>query len=259
MILQNFLQTILLNAFARVSQASVLKSNGGRLCYQWAYDLYKRALEVPGYWQLQKYASRGTTVIDVGANIGFFTLRFADWVGPRGRVIALEPDDENFQWLGHRIGKRRDTKNIHLMQAAATSFDGTVRLTRNPAHPGDHRIGESGVEVQAVTIDSLSGRFGSPSMIKIDVQGAEMQVLAGALATIRRARPALLIEVDDKALQSYGSSARALIRRMIEEDYRPYILERNSLVPLTAAMQSGDFGRAYCDILFLPLLNGSQS
>ena len=259
MILRNFLQTLLLNAFARVSQASVLKSNGGRLCYQWAYDLYKRTLEVPGYWQLQKYAPSGTTVIDVGANIGFFTLRFADWVGQGGCVIALEPDDENFQWLGYRIGKRRDTDSIHLIQAAATSFDGTVCLTRNPAHPGDHRIGETGVEVQAITIDSLSGRFGYPSLIKIDVQGAEMQVLAGALATIRQARPALLIEVDDQALQNYGSSAGALIQRMVEEDYRPYILERNSLVPLTAAMQSGDLGRAYCDILFLPLLGGSHS
>ena len=95
---RNF-QTVLLALYRAVSSTGLLSTRPGRAMYEWSYDLYKDRFEAGPVDALRQFIKPGTTVIDVGANIGFFSRRFARWVGPGGRVIAIEPEPANFAGL----------------------------------------------------------------------------------------------------------------------------------------------------------------
>ena len=183
--------------------------------------------------RLKNFVARGSTVVDVEANVGFFTLKFASWVGERGQVIAIEPDLETFDTLAARLGAAGLGQRVRLHHAAAAAAPGHVYLRRNELHPGDHRIALSGgsIAVQAVTVDDLvaAAGAGSVSLIKIDVQGAEMLVLAGAERTLEKTRPALFVEIDDDALLAFGSSASALVAHVEGAGYAMYELAKDGL------------------------------
>ena len=84
----------------------------------------------------------------------------------------------------------------------------------NPIHPGDHHLGDGGEPVTAVTLDELTAGDARPvGLIKIDVQGAELLVLAGAARVIAEDRPAIFMEVDDPSLRRFDTSAAELIAR----------------------------------------------
>jgi FkbM family methyltransferase len=230
-----------------------LQSGPGRRVFLFAYRLYKRteARDLPA---LEALVARGSTVIDVGANVGYFTRRFAAWVLPGGRVLALEPEAQNAGDL-RRLAARHRWSHVECLQAAAADRSGDGRLALNPVHPADHRLsGTTGEVVELVTLDELMAarRWPAVSLIKIDVQGAELAVINGAVETIRRCRPALYVEVDDEALVAQGASARALASRLDARGYAPHAIEGTHRVAVTtdAIVQRSTAGR-YTDILWL--------
>ncbi len=90
-------------------------------------------------------------------------------------------------------------------------------------------------------------------MIKIDVQGAELRVLDGAEAILRRDRPALFIEVDPAALAAFGASAEALFERLNGLGFAPHLLTKSGPTALAPHDVPALFDRhAYVDVLFLP-------
>ena len=101
--------------------------------------------------RLGHYVIPGTVVVDVGANIGFFTDRFARWVGPDGRVLAIKPEAVNFARLQRRILSGGISDRVELVRAAACDRTETVLLNINPDHPGDHRLSNRGVPVRGLT------------------------------------------------------------------------------------------------------------
>jgi FkbM family methyltransferase len=220
-----------------------------------AYEQYKARLEVGDLSALRQWARSGSTVIDVGANVGFFTKRFAEWVGPNGCVIAIEPEEENFVRLNRMIDRRFSSDIVRTVQAVAAETNGTLKLALNPYHPADHKIDIEGISVAAVAIDDLVKRFAeSPvSLIKIDVQGAEERVLGGALKTIQAFHPALFVEVDDQALRRMGSSARQLLQMLNDLGYKIRQLKEGKVSEEVASSQAvvmTQDGR-YADFLFL--------
>jgi FkbM family methyltransferase len=196
-------------------------------------------------------------VIDVGANIGFFTARFAKWVGPEGHVIAIEPEDINLEALTAKIQKLGFTSRVKICQALVAEREGVLRLRRNELHPGDHRIShtDEGIEVRAVTVDALSMSIGQRpiSFIKIDVQGAETRVINGALDTIRRHKPTLFVEIDESALNEFGTSSNELVSLLQAEGYTMTLLEPDGTeLSLTAsALATRLAEKSYIDVLFL--------
>src|SRR5262249_19036698 len=148
------------------------------------YSVYKAWIEAGPVDRLKEFVAPGSTVVDVGANVGFFTLKFADWTGESGCVIAVEPDHENFETLVTKIEAAGLERRVRLVRAAAATEGGTIGFERNDLHPGDHwiRLGSGAITVPAVTIDDLVADAGAPrvSLVKIDVQGAELLVLKGA-------------------------------------------------------------------------------
>jgi FkbM family methyltransferase len=244
----------LLGFYERAVKAGLLDHPWARRAFEAVYLAYKRLLEAGPTSKLRDLVEPGTTVIDVGANIGFFSIKFVRWVGSGGKVIAIEPESRNVDSLRRRVGRAKLGAVVECVQAVAAAEPGELRLALNPTHPGDHRIAAVGEPVRALTIDELTE--GSPrtvSLVKIDVQGAEMMVLSGARRVMAADRPALFIEVDDEALRGFGSSAEELIGTVLELGYRAHTLTRQGISPAmsTEALVAKSAGGSYSDVLFL--------
>lgn len=246
-------QKFILFAYRIVSSTGILSTTWGQGLSNGVYSLYKRIFE-PGIDHLSFLVQPDTSIVDVGANVGFFTLKFAKWVSNGGRVIAIEPEPGNLEALNRAIS-RNGTADVEVIQAAAAEKEGELYLSLNPLNPADHRLADQGIPVRAVTIDGLMQERGWPSvsLIKIDVQGAEPRTLAGAKETISRFNPAIFIEIDDEALRQAGFSADSLIESLRSQGYKMYGAEKDAVgVPLSndeAMFKCKDIG--YADFIFI--------
>jgi FkbM family methyltransferase len=163
-----------------------------------------RSLDYYGEWceseldLLLRFCREGDVVVDVGANIGSHTVTFAKAVGANGAVFALEPQRLAFQLLCGNIALNILT-NVHSLQKAAGAQAGRAKIPalswNEPHNFGAVSIlNESlpGDEVEVVTLDSLA--LPSCRLIKIDVEGMEPDVVAGARETIGKYQPILFVE-----------------------------------------------------------------
>ena len=126
----------------------------------------------------------GGTIIDVGANIGYYTLVAARSAGPRGKVFAFEPDPTNFELLKRNVSANAYT-TVVTVNKAVSNRTGTAALYLDEFNRGDHRMydshdGRSYVRVDAVRLDDFF-RPSSPKVdvVKIDIQGAEAWAVEG--------------------------------------------------------------------------------
>lgn len=250
----NRLVLVLLGIYRLVVKTGFMQTRIGQALFSRIYMVYKRLVEARHSAALMRYIPPGSCVIDVGANIGFFTLQFARQVGSDGHVFAIEPESHNFNQLLNELQRAGLAGRVTSLQAVAADSAGARHLQLDPYHPANHKIGSQGVVVTAITLDALSATRAQPvSFIKIDVQGAEMQVLDGGWKLISQQHPALFIECDDSALQGFGSSAAALIRRMHDAGYRIHEVGpagiSAELTPQQALAQQVAGG--YTDFLFL--------
>jgi len=125
-------------------------------------------------------------VIDVGAYVGMFTVQASDKVGPRGRVVAIEPAPENFK---HLQGNTGGLGNVVRVQKAAYNYTGEGKLSISRASPChtlvyDHK---DGIQVEVITLDRLAQDLGllKVDFIKIDAEGSELGILEGAEILLR--------------------------------------------------------------------------
>lgn len=165
----------------------------------------------------------GMTVVEIGANVGFFTLLLAQLAGEGGRVLAFEPDPENFRLLRKNAAGR---PNIDCRQAAVSDRAGSLKLFVSEENRGDHRVYDCGegrgcVEVQAVTIDEALGPGGRAGFIKMDIQGAEFPALLGMERTIRNSPGlSMLCEFTPGLMRKCGSSPEAFLAKLLELGFR---------------------------------------
>jgi FkbM family methyltransferase len=153
---------------------------------------------------IRDYVKTGDTVYDIGANMGYVSLSLAKQVGSRGRVIAFEPVPRNIDLLRTNIENNRLT-NIQVLAVAASDRCGeaVIRIAENfsTASMTWHRNNPSAIElvIKTVTIDELvqAGDLCGPKFVKIDVEGAEGQVLQGMRRTVAAAKPVLFVECSD--------------------------------------------------------------
>lgn len=249
------LQSVLLRFYKAFLKTGVFSTQWGRAIFEWSYDQYKEHLEAGHIDVLRGFVKPATTVIDVGANIGFFTKRFGRWVSAGGRVIAIEPEQANFSSLERAVLKGGLGAVVDAIQGVAAEAGGTLQLELNPFQHSDHKIGERGIPVKAFSLDEIMEQRGWPSvsLCKIDVQGAEERVLRGAVKTLRKFHPALFVEVGDSCLRGMGSSAESLFALLADFGYQPRILEKGRLSEPLALERARDLcrGAGYRDFLFL--------
>ncbi len=249
----SLLQRGLLRAYAALSSTGVLKTRPAERVFLFLYHQYKQRLEAPYLAALRPFVRAGTTVVDVGANIGFFTLPFMEWVGSDGRVVAIEPEPVNCRRLREAVARSVTAGSAMVVEAVAQESAGTAFLAVDAVHPGNHHLAPEGLPVEAVTVDGMvqtHGR-GAVSLIKIDVQGGEERVIRGALGTITRWRPALLVELDEPSLVAQGSSVAALVEQVAAIGYEPHFVEARGArrVSFEDVQRAAD--GQYVDVLFL--------
>ena len=249
--MKQIFQSSALFAYKLAKSSGFLSTNIGHKISTNAYFLYKKLYE-PKLDNLLAMVPKNSTIIDVGANVGFLTLKFSRWVSNNGRVIAIEPEPLNIKTLT-QILKDKRIVNVDVINGAAAEKEGTLFLNIHPLNPADHRISENGFPIKAFTIDGLleaSGRL-PVSLIKIDVQGAELRVLEGAKKTIAKYRPIILIEIHDEALISAGYSAQSLIDILTSNSYELWDDQLNQSRPFSSKDHILREKVGYADYIFI--------
>jgi FkbM family methyltransferase len=135
----------------------------------------------------------GDTFVDVGANIGYFSVLAAGCIGSSGYVIAFEPEPRNLELLHMNLTRHGVQANATVFPLAAYSHPCRMALATNEANRGDHVLAPqatTGLEVRCVRLDDVLPR--SVDVIKIDTQGFDHDVIAGLSQTIA-ANPALVV------------------------------------------------------------------
>jgi FkbM family methyltransferase len=127
---------------------------------------------------------KGDVIVDAGAHIGIFTVKAAGQIGPQGKVVAVEPNTENFSLLS--VNREiNNLNNVITVNAAISDYDGTASLYSRTGHSGGFSIVEqhsqNSVRVEVSTLDDLLSKLGISRIdfLKIDAEGAELQIIKG--------------------------------------------------------------------------------
>ena len=178
----------------------------------------------------KQVVKEGYTVVDIGANIGYFTLLAARLVGEDGKVYAFEPEPRNYDIVLKNIALN-GYENVVPVQKAVSNVGGTVRLYLSSKDIGAHTIRqhhdkeqfdekESGefVEVESVTLDVFfENKKHSLDVIKMDCEGSEMAVLLGMDRIIRDNKNLkMFIEFYPSAIKEMGYSPKEFIGKLLD-------------------------------------------
>lgn len=161
---------------------------------------------------LRAFLNPGLNAIDVGANIGYFTLLMSRAVAPAGSVLAVEAEPENFRLLRANV-ERSGLANVDLLPVAAHRAPGLMSVTRNQSNQGGtHVVGPAGGRiawpVQAVRLDDVLDPDAAIDFVKIDVEGLDHAVVQGLEKTLGRWHPVLLVELNPVAIELHGESVQ---------------------------------------------------
>jgi FkbM family methyltransferase len=179
-------------------------------------------------WNPMEYAAfraavtPGMIALDIGANVGAYTVLLAHWVGKTGRVYAFEPSGPAFHGLVRHVSLNVQGDVVRPLAVAVSDREGSgnliVAATAGESRLADRPSPGSAVTVAVTTVDHFCAREGvQPSFIKVDVEGEELAVLRGARETIRRAddRLALFVELHP-SIWALNGTARGEIQAELE-------------------------------------------
>jgi len=174
----------------------------------------------------EKFGSNsGKTIVDIGANIGFYTLFFAKLVGPKGMVFAFEPEPKNFEILKKNI-LVNNLKNVKCFNFAVGSSNETINMSLSN-EMGHHQIDLNGdLEVKCVKLDDY---VKSADFIKIDAEGFEEQILKG-MPNLLKQNISLMIEYYYKLLKKQTDPI-SVIRILLKNNFS--ILDMRNNLKLT--------------------------
>ncbi len=194
---------------------------------------------------------KGTTIFDIGTHVGYHSLYFAKIVGDQGKVYAFEPNTFNIERIKLNLTKNTHVKNIYLKEVAVSNQMGEEEFlfsenieggtssggfldTSDPLWRKEVYVNEGEfkrVKVKTVTLDSLieENRAQKPSLLKIDVEGAENLIMKGGMKFLREFKPTILMEIHSmfnmfevlNALHEIGYTTKLLKK---ESDGRCFIV-----------------------------------
>jgi FkbM family methyltransferase len=219
-------------------------------------------------WVSTHIVRSGDTVLDVGANLGLVTFALASMVGPAGRVISFEPNPLMVKHLEEGI-RRNSVRNVEVHPVALGAVDAELPLTIPPVNAGSASFlrerdtaGSTEVTVPVRRLSDVltSEHVGHIRLVKIDVEGYEPQVLAGATDFFRESPPdAVLFELNEQTdddihptiatLRDLGYGFFSLPRKLVR-------MHAYTVNPEQATLHGNDFvaarlGRTYNEIAIL--------
>ena len=188
---------------------------------------------------MDRVIGEGDTVVDVGANIGLFTLLMAQMVGPNGSVHAFEPGANNLMKLRANVALNKLANVVvHEMPLWHTEEDVVL-----------HLAADSGLNCLADSVDSLCkipmraqrlsnfAFFPAPKLIKIDAEGSEHNILLGARGLFEQV-PYIIAEINGPSLERFGSSQRELRDFMALHGYETFLLNTDGFLPVCVPHQT---------------------
>lgn len=178
-----------------------------------------------GIQKLFSLCHEKSNVLDVGANIGWTVLNLAQ-IAKQGKVLGFEPDPYNFERCSDNISLN-DFKNVRAFPVGLGNANLQVNMEiRTSSNRGGNRIAPDGTNssrpVQIVSLDDFAPvqELNSIDLIKMDVEGYELNALRGAERLLKQHMPVLFIELDDNNLKDQGDSALALIEFLFSAGYK---------------------------------------
>ncbi len=200
------------------------------------------------------------TVVDIGANLGYYTLIASAHVR---RVISFEPESENAALLLRTL-ERNQRNNVTLVQKGLGEKEETLSLAIHPDNKGKHTLlptDESGVtstDISVTTLDAALETLGAPrvDLIKIDIEGWEAKALRGAARTLRASHPTIMFEYGPERIRAAGDDPLLMLKELQAEGYALFVIDEESsaLSPIEPEALIGrpPHSDAYVNILALP-------
>ena len=199
-----------------------------------------RKIREQGLWEpfetslIMSRLKAGDVFVDVGANIGYFTVIAASLVTEQGQVYAFEPDPENYRVLQKNCAHNFSQSNVHAVRGGLSSRDCAGQLYLSADNLGDHQIYASPGVREQLDITLYQGadylrrqldhdHFKIIDLIKVDTQGSEFEVMLGLMPLLQEmpVPPTILIELTPFSLRQAGSSGRELIELLagLQQDF----------------------------------------
>lgn len=180
---------------------------------------------------VQKEIKEGDIVLDIGANIGYYTLIFAKIVGENGKIFAFEPDPTNFLLLKKNV-EINGYKNVILIEKAVFNKTEKARLYLSDNTAIDHRIynpiykneNRKSINVEAICIDNYFENYaGKIDFIKMDIQGAEASAFQGMSNLLKKNDAIKIItEFFPNGLKAAGTSSEEYLKLLTDSDFKLY-------------------------------------
>jgi FkbM family methyltransferase len=186
------------------------------------YHLHQREWYSQDMEVLRPLVAPGMTVVDVGANLGFFSLMVAPLLRPGGRILALEPSPRTFAKLGRTIERNRLGDVVTALNSGCAAAPGSATLHQVSASSGNATIlaEGDGEAIHLVRLDDLE--LSGVGLVKIDTEGYESEVLKGAERLLAESRPTLFIELGGHYLEG----TLAAVELLTEAGYETAELRR---------------------------------
>lgn len=212
---------------------------------------------------VQELLRPGHTFLDIGANIGFFTMLAASLVGETGRVIAVEPNRDNCALIEMSI-EANGWNHITVLSYAAAEVEQTFQLDTSGAGSNGRVVDNSPLAtpgsglpnpVQAVVLDQVLADEPRLDLVKLDIEGAEPRAVAGMMDLLQRHRPVLLLEFSPHLIQiTSHTTPQAFLAQLDGLAYDVSIIGGNgqaqSAAAIVAAVEAS--GRTHLDLLARP-------
>lgn len=179
---------------------------------------------------VKKEVKQGDIVIDVGANIGYYTLLFAKLVGPTGHVYSFEASPKNCKILQKNI-EANNYKNVTLIQKAVSNKDEQISFYTSPKHTSENflfkpNIAHEEIKIQAVTLDNYFENQNKIDFMKIDIAGAESLALERMDSILKRNNNMKIIqEWWPNAIRKHGKEPDKHLNYLIKLGYKIYEID----------------------------------
>jgi FkbM family methyltransferase len=185
---------------------------------------------------VKKEVKKGDIVLDIGANVGYYTLIFANLVGEEGKVFAFEPSPENFTLLKKNVELNGyGYKNVILEQLAVSNKTGKTWLYLSP-NLGDDRIydphnGSNFIEATTIRLDDYFNNYNENiDFVKMDIQGAEWAAIQGMTDLLQKNKKLkILMEFSPNLLRQFGAEPAKLLKLLLEHGFKLYNLNEREM------------------------------
>lgn len=224
-VIKNFIISLLKTNYAEVLGHKMFLDSKDSLC-----------LSVNGIYDpltvelVNNEIKNGDIVLDIGANIGYYTLIFAKLTGQGGKVFAFEPEPTNFSLLKKNV-EINGYKNVEFIQKAVSDKIGNAKLYLCEYNKGCHTIydpndGRKSIEIETISLDEYFKNYtGKIDFIKIDIEGAEWLALKGMLNLLENYDLKIVTEFAPILIKKFGIEPKEYLNLILQLGFKIHIID----------------------------------